>query len=112
MIHIIEHIVILAVAFGVMSLIPSIRLRGVGTAIGAALIFILLNFFVGWLVKVVLFLGTFGLAFFVLNYLANVVLLWVTDKLMDKFEAKTFVSLLLGGGVLTLANDLARHLLR
>jgi putative membrane protein len=100
---------ILAAAFALMPIIPGVKLKGLGTAFGAALVFVLINFFFGWFFKVVLVLGTFGLAFLALNFLTNLAVLWATDKAMDDFEIKGFGSLFLATLLMTLANAVGTY---
>jgi putative membrane protein len=103
------HFGILVLAFLLMAIIPGVRLGGVGSAIIAALVFVLVNFFLGWLVKTVLVIGTLGVAFIALNYLTNVVVLWITDKLISGFEIRGFVPLLLAALLLTVANTVSHR---
>jgi putative membrane protein len=104
------HFVILVLAFALMPVIPGIRLGGFGSAIIAALVFVLVNFFLGWIVRAVLVIGTLGLAFIAINYLTNLVVLWITDKLLSRFEVRGLVPYLLGAALLTVANAVANHL--
>ena len=49
----------------------------------------MLNFFLGWLIKAVLFvpaLLTLGLLFLFIPFIVNTVLLWLTDKLIGSFR--------------------------
>lgn len=101
---------VLVAAFGVMSLIPGIRLKSLGTAVGCAIVFSLLNFFFGFILKALLVVGTLGLAFIALNFLTNMALLWLTDKALKNFEVSSFGSLFMGTLVLTLANVVSTHL--
>ena len=101
------HFAILVLAFVVMSLVPGVRLGGVGSAIIAAIVFVLLNFFLGWIVRALLIIGTLGVAFVAINFLTNLVVLWITDKLLKRFEINGFIPLLICAAILTLANALA-----
>jgi putative membrane protein len=104
---------VLVGAFALMpKLIPGIRSRGPVTAFIAAILFAVLNFLLGWLLKALLVVGTLGLAFIALNFLVNMVLLWLTDKLLPDFEAKGFGALALGSGIITVLNAVAHGVLR
>jgi putative membrane protein len=101
----------LAVLTGVVLLLarflPSVRIKNVVSAIVVAVVFSLLNFFLGWLVKAVLFvpaLFTLGLLFLVMPFIVNTVMLWVTDKLIGSFEIRTVGGLLTSSLVITLVN--------
>jgi len=99
---------ILVVAFALMPIIPGVKLKGLGTAVGAAVVFVLINFFFGWLFKTMLVIGTLGLAFLALNFLTNLVVLFFTDD----FEIKSFGSLFLATLWLTVANVIGTHFFR
>jgi putative membrane protein len=69
--------------------VPGVRVRSTGAAIAVAVVFSVLNFFLGWLIRAVLFvpaLLTFGLLFLFMTLIVNAVVLWLTDKLIDSFE--------------------------
>jgi putative membrane protein len=86
---------------------PSVRIRSVGSAIVVAIVFSLLNFFLGWLIKAVLFVPaifTLGLLFLFLPFIVNTVLLWLTDKLIGSFEIRSLGGLLVSAAVITLVN--------
>jgi putative membrane protein len=85
----------------------SVRVRSVGAAVAVAVVFSLLNFFLGWLIRVALFLPailTLGLLFLVLPFIVNTILLWLTDKLMRSFEIETMGGLLASAAVITIVN--------
>lgn len=98
-------------------LIPGIRIRKNETAIGVAVAFALLNFFLGWLVKAVLAivllpaaLLTLGLPYLVFGLLVNMVLLYITDKLVDDLEIKGFWPLAGAAGLISVASWLLPRL--
>ena len=76
-----------AVVLGVAKLVPGVRVKGYASAIGVALVYGLLSFFLGWILKALSFpliILTFGLFALVINAL----LLWLTDKMLDSFDIK------------------------
>jgi putative membrane protein len=88
-------------------LLPSVRIRSVGTALLAAVVFTVLNFFLGWFIRAVLFvpaLLTLGLLFLFVPFIVNTVVLWLTDKLIRSFEITTLAGLLLTSGAITVVN--------
>ncbi len=104
------HLAALAVTILVLSrVVPGVRIRSAGTAIAVAIVFSLVNFFLGWLITAVLFvpaLLTLGLLFFFLPFIINVVVLWLTDKMMASFEVASLRPLLISAGAITLVNVL------
>ena len=97
------HMAVLAVTILVLArLLPSVRIRSAGTAVLVAVVFSVLNFFLGWLIRAMLFvpaLLTLGLLFFFVPFIVNTVLLWLTDKAIGSFEIRSLRGLLdLGGG--------------
>ena len=89
--------------------LPSVKIKSVGSAIVVAIVFSLLNFFLGWLIKAVLFVPailTLGLLFLVMPFIVNTVLLWLTDKLIKSFEIESMGGLLVSAAVITVVNGL------
>jgi putative membrane protein len=107
--------VIQALAAGIAVLIaakimPGVRIRKTETAIGIALAFALLNLVAGWLLKLVLAIVllpaavlTFGLAYLVLGLIVNMILLYITDKLIDDFEVNGLWPLAGAAGLISIA---------
>ncbi|HXU60752.1 MAG TPA: phage holin family protein [Polyangia bacterium] len=87
--------------------LPSVKVRSPGSALVVAIVFSVLNFFLGWLIRVALFLPailTLGLLFLVLPFIVNAILLWLTDKVLRSFEIDTLGGLLLSAAVITIVN--------
>ena len=62
----------------------------------------MLNFFLAWLIKAVLFVPailTLGLLFLFIPFIVNTVLLWLTDKLIGSFRIETMGGLLVSAAV-------------
>jgi putative membrane protein len=108
MLETILHLAALAVTILVLSrVVPGVRIRTAGTAIAVAIVFSILNFFLGLPIKALLVvpgLLTLGLLFFFVPFIVNTVVLWVTDKLMASFEIASLRPLLLSAGAITLVN--------
>jgi putative membrane protein len=104
------HLVVLAVTvFALSRLYPGVRIKSAGSALVVAIVFSVLNFFLGWLIRAVLFvpaLLTLGLLFLFVPFIVNAVLLWVTDKVMASFELRSMRALLLTAAVITLVNGI------
>jgi putative membrane protein len=106
--HTLLHLAALtATVLGLARFLPDVQVRSTGAAIIVAVVFSVLNFFLGWLIHVLLFvpaLLTLGLLFFFIPFIVNTVMLWLTDKLIASFEIKTLRALLLSSGGITLVN--------
>jgi putative membrane protein len=104
-----------ATVYALARLLPDVRVKSAGTALVVAVVFSLLNFFLGWLIKVALFVPailTLGLLFLILPFVVNTILLWLTDKLIEAFEIRTTGSLLLSAGAITAVNAVLHYALR
>ena len=106
--HTLLHLAVLTLTvLGLARFLPGVHIRGAGSALAVAIVFSLLNFFLGWLVKVALFVPailTLGLLFLIFPFLVNTVLLWLTDKVMSAFKIDGFGTLLISAAVITLVN--------
>jgi uncharacterized membrane protein YvlD (DUF360 family) len=120
MIHLLVHFAVLTGTVLLLAkLLPGVRINNTRGAATVALVFGGLNLVVGWLVvlalKAILFLPaiiTLGLAWALVPFLANVALLWVTDKLLDAFELKDGRALLISAGAITVVNVVLHWFLR
>jgi putative membrane protein len=108
--HAIIHLAVLAATvFLLARLLPSVRIRTAGTAVLVAIVFSVMNFCLGWLVRVVLFvpaLLTLGLLFFVMPFIVNTIMLWLTDKVLASFEIRSLRGLLISSLVITVVNGI------
>lgn len=106
--HTLLHLAALtATVLGLARFLPDVQVRSTGAAIIVAVVFSVLNFFLGWLIHVLLFvpaLLTLGLLFFFIPFIVNTVMLWLTDKLIASFEIKSLRALLISSGCITLVN--------
>jgi putative membrane protein len=106
MIQIIIKILILSVSiFLIAKLLPGIRVKSFRTAIGVAVVYSIINFLVGWILKLLalpLILITFGLFIFMIN----ATLLWITDKIIDDFEIDGFGLTILAAFLITIVNSI------
>jgi putative membrane protein len=104
------HLAALALTILALSwFVPSVHIRSWGTALAVAIVFSVLNFFLGWFIRAMLFLPallTLGLLFVFVPFLVNMVVLWLTDKLMASFEIETTAGLLVSAAAITLVNDM------
>jgi putative membrane protein len=98
--------------------LPGVQIKSTRSAIVVAVVFSVLNFLIGWLIKVVLgavlFLPailTLGLAWVLVPFLANVLLLWITDEVIDTFELRDARTLMVAAAAITGANAVFHVLL-
>jgi putative membrane protein len=106
--HTLLHLAVLAVTvIGIARFLPDVQVKSTGTAVVVAVVFSVLNFLLGWLISVVLFvpaLLTLGLLFLFIPFIVNSVMLWLTDKLIEAFEIKSLRALLTSAGIITVVN--------
>jgi putative membrane protein len=106
--HTILHLVALvATVLGLARFLPDVQVKNTASAVIVAVVFSVLNFFLGWLIHVLLFvpaLLTLGLLFLFVPFIVNTAMLWLTDKLIASFEIKTVRALLISAGCITLVN--------
>src|SRR5579864_7951528 len=99
------HLAVLTVSILVLSrVLPSVRIKSVGAAVAVAIVFSILNFFLGWAIRVVLYpfgIITLGLLFLFVPFIVNTVLLWLTDQLLASFEISSLKGLLLSSLAIT-----------
>ena len=104
------HLAVLTVTILALErLLSDIHVKSARTAVGVAVVFSLMNFFLGWLIQVALFvpaLLTLGVLFLFVPFIVNTVLLWLTDKVMRSFEIRSTGSLLVSAGAITLVNGI------
>jgi|SRR5450631_1131898 len=106
--YILLHMAVLTVTVLAMTrLVPSVKVKSVGSAIMVALVFSVLNVLFGWFIRALLIIPailTLGLLFLFFNLIVNTVLLWLTDKLMRSFEIDSLGGLLSAAAIITVAN--------
>jgi putative membrane protein len=104
------HLAVLTVTIlALAKLLPDVHVKSVGSAVIVAIVFSVLNFFLGWLLKVALVVPailTLGILFLFIPFIVNMVMLWLTDALLGTFEISSIGSLLLSAGVITAVNGL------
>jgi putative membrane protein len=102
------HLAVLTLTvLAIARIFPAVHVRSIGSAVVVAIVFSVLNFFLGWLIKVALFIPailTLGLLFLFMGFIVNAILLWLTDKLISSFEIQTTGALLGSAAVITVVN--------
>ena len=92
------------------SALPGVRLKSYGTAVVVALVYGLLNFFLGTLIGRILFIPMF-LSLGLLGLVINALMLWLTDKLIDDFEIDSVKTTLIMAVLLTIGRLVLSRLL-
>ncbi|MEA2060869.1 MAG: phage holin family protein [Thermodesulfobacteriota bacterium] len=107
----IVNILILSVAvFLVSQILPGIRIKSFVTAIVVALVYSLVNFFLGWLL-ILLSLPFIIITFGLFKLVINTFMLWITDMLIKDFKIKDLFTTFAAAVLITLADSLIRWLL-
>jgi putative membrane protein len=108
--YILLHLAALTVTVLALSRIFStVKIKSVASAVVVAIVFSALNLFLGWLIRVALFVPailTLGLLFLFVPFIVNTVLLWLTDKLLGSFEIETTGALLGSAAIITVVNGI------
>lgn len=87
------------------TVVPGVRVKSFGSAIGVAAVFGVLNFVLGWLLFTVFAIGTLGLGYlfaFITWWVVDAILLKLTDALSDGIRIDNFFSALLASGAMAL----------
>lgn len=96
-----------AAIFIVSKILPGIHIKSLWTAVVVAIVYSVINFFLGWLFMFFAFplmIVTFGLFMFVINAF----LLWMTDKVMDDFEINSLGTTFVAAFLITIVNSLLK----
>ena len=93
--------------FIVAQILPGVRVRSLLTAVGVAVVYGILKFFTYWIL-VVLSLPFLVLTLGLFLIVINAFLLWITDKLIDGFEIKSFGYTILASVLISLFDLLLR----
>jgi uncharacterized membrane protein YvlD (DUF360 family) len=112
---ILQFAALTATFWGLSRWLPQFHIKSTRTVLFVTLVFTLLNWGLGWLLRALLFLPallTLGLLFLFIPFLVNTALLWLTDKLIGDFELKDGRTLLISSGAITLVIGLIRFFSR
>jgi putative membrane protein len=107
---IIDVLVTAGLLYGLASVLPGVRLKSYGSALGVALVYGLLNFFLFWLIALIAFIPMM-LSFGLFGLVINAFLLWLTDKLIDDFEIDSVRTTLIMAVLLTVGKYILRLIL-
>ncbi len=102
------NILFLSIAiFLVAKMLPRIHLRGFGTAIVVAVVYSLINFFLGWIL-ILLTLPALFITFGLFKFVINALMLWITDKLIDGFQIENISTTLIAAFMITVIDSVLR----
>lgn len=86
---------------------PGFQLKSPKTAIIVAVVYSLINFFLGWILKAMAFpfmILTLGLFTLVINTF----LLWITDKVLDDFKIDSIKTTFIAAVIITVVGSISR----
>ena len=95
--------------------LPGFHVKSLGSAVGVAAIFGILNFLLGWLFFVVFAIGTLGLAVllaFITRWVIDAILLEITDAVSDTLTIDGFGWALGGAALMSLFGTLGEWFVR
>lgn len=104
---IINILILSAAVFLVANFLPGIRIKNFMTAIVVALVYSVINFFVGWLL-VLLTLPFLIITFGLFKLVINAGLLWVTDQMIEDFEIKDFFTTFIAALCITVVDSIIK----
>ncbi len=104
---IINMLILSVTIFLVAELLPGIRVKNFFTAVIVAIVYSVINFFIGWLL-VLLTLPFMILTFGLFKLVINAFLFWITDKLMEDFEIKDLLTTFVAASLITIVDSLLR----
>lgn len=107
---IVNILILSAAVFLVSKFLPGIRIKNFMTAIIVALVYSIINFFLGWLL-VVLTLPFIFITFGLFKFVINAFLLWLTDKIIEDFEIKNVSTTFIAAFLITIVDSLIKWIL-
>lgn len=90
--------------------LPAVHVKNFATAIIVAIVYSLLNFFLGWLFLFLSFPVVF-LTLGLFKFVINAFFLWVTDKIVEGFKIKNFGWTLITALLISLGSTLVHAIL-
>ena len=106
------NVFLLALAiFIVANFMPSIKIKTFWTAVIVAVVYSIINFFIGWLL-IFLSLPFIFITFGLFKFVINAFLLWITDQLIDDFKIEGFTSTLIAALLITITDSALKWLIR
>ncbi len=93
-----------------------VHIKSFGSAVIVALLIAVFNFLIGWLLRFVFHLATFGILYFtglsiVISIVVNAIIIEIVDQVMKGFDTDGFLPSLLLAVILAVANGIVGALL-
>lgn len=110
----VSWIVLAAIVLLTAAIVPGMRVRGVVGAIWVAALFGIVNALIGWVLFVMIGVGTLGIGFllaFLTRWIVNAVVLKIVDRLTTSLEIVSFGTAFLAAVVMSALGTLAEALL-
>jgi len=92
-----------AAIFVVANVMNGIKIKNIWTTLLVAIVYSLVNFLVGWLLRFVA-LPFIYLTFGLFTFVVNAAMLWITDLLVDDFEIDGLLNTLIAAFLITVIN--------
>ena len=96
-------------------ILPGFKVSGFKGALVVAAVFGVLNWMLGWLIFVVIGIGTLGLGFllaFITRWIVDAILLKMTDALTGSLKIKSFGWAIIGAMVMAAIGTAAEYVIR
>ena len=106
----INILILSAAVFLVSQRLPGIQIKSYVTALVVAVVYSLINFFLGWIL-ILLSLPFIIITFGLFKLVINAFMLWLTDKIIEDFEIKNFFTTVLAAFLITVVDSLIKWLL-
>lgn len=91
-------------------IMPSVKIKNYGTAIAVALVIGLLNFTIGFFLRLPLNILTLGLLSFFVRLIVTAIVIKITDKFFSGFEVRSFTSAIILACIMAIAGSLVTYL--
>ncbi|WP_022666864.1 phage holin family protein [Desulfospira joergensenii] len=106
----INLLILSAAVFLVSQILPGIQIKNYVTAIVVAIVYSLINFFLGW-VLIILSLPFIVITFGLFKLVINAFMLWLTDRIIEDFQIKDFFTTFMAAFLITVVDSLIKWLL-
>lgn len=100
-----------AVLLLVAKIMPSVKIKSFGTAIGVALVIGILNATIGFLLRLPLNLLTLGLLSFFVRLIVMAIVIKIADKFFSGFEVRSFTTAIILACIMAVAGSLVTYFL-
>ena len=108
---IIELLINAAVLFLLAHIIPGVKIRSYGTAVGVALVIGIINATIGFFLRLPLNIVTLGLLSFFVRLLVTAIVIKITDAFFSGFEVSSFTTAVILACAMALAGALLTYIL-